>query len=87
MNPCEVTVHVQKKKKKKKAENVVSRKRGMQTVTIYIKKRPHLDSHNYHVTISHCHYVIYFLVTGQPLFSHGPAIQVCIISGGPFTFA
>ena len=35
MNPCEVTVHAQKKKKKKKkAENVDVRKRGMQTVTM-----------------------------------------------------
>ena len=35
VNPCEVTVHVQKKKKKKKKkrENADVRKRGMQTVT------------------------------------------------------
>ena len=34
MNPCEVTVHMQKKKKKKKKrENADVRKRCMQTVT------------------------------------------------------
>ena len=35
VNPCEVTVHVQKKKKekKKKRENADMKKRGMQTVT------------------------------------------------------